>query len=277
MKRIMTLCLLVAMTPVLLARRQSEPLTPRPVEQELCIEHGGKSIYGVLSTPDDGQKRHPIVIVSHGFNGTHHSGRSYFGMLAEIGYMCYTFDFPCGSLGSRTDPDTRNMSVLDEQRALEAIVQYFRSRPDVDKRRIVLLGESQGGLVSTLTAASLKRQVERLVLVFPALCIPDNWNERYPQPSDIPETTVLWQVPLGRRFFMELRDMDPYRAVEAYRRPVLIVHGDADPVVPIDYSRRAVRQFRHARMVELPGAGHGFGPQDFQTSLAHIRRFLEGG
>ena len=37
-----------------------------------------------------------------------------------------------------------------------------------------------------------------------------------------------------------------------------------------------VRQFRHASLVELPGAGHGFSPQDFQTSLVHIRRFLTG-
>ena len=276
MKRMLSLCCLMAMTLSLMARQQVGTSASTSAEQELCIAHGGKNIYGVLSTPDNGQKRHPLVIVSHGFNGTHHSGRSYFSMLAELGYMCYTFDFPCGSTASRTDNNTRNMSVYDEQKALETIVRYFRSRPDVDKKRIVLLGESQGGLVSTLTAASMKRQIEKLVLVFPALCIPDNWNERYPQPSDIPETTVLWEVPLGRRYFMEVRDMDPYRAVEAYRRPVLIIHGDADPIVPVDYSRRAARQFHDARLVELPGAGHGFSPQDFQTSLVHIRRFLTG-
>lgn len=276
MKRLLTLCILAVLALSHAARRPAGEAMPPLAEEELSIPHAGRSIYGVLSKPLDGQKRHPLVIVSHGFNGTHHSGRSYFDMLARIGYMCYTFDFPCGSTASRSDANTLNMSVLDEQKALEAIVRYFRSRPDVDKRHIILLGESQGGLVSTLAAASMKRQVERLVLVFPALCIPDNWNQRYPQPTDIPDTTLLWQVPLGRRFFMELRDMDPYRAVQSYRRPVLIVHGDADPIVPIDYSRRAVRQFRHASLVELPGAGHGFSPQDFQTSLVHIRRFLTG-
>ena len=260
----------------LLARQVTDMITLSSEEQELYIKHGDKNIYGVLSKPDNGQKRHPVVIIAHGFNGTHHFGRNYFNMLNELGFMCYTFDFPCGSLGSRTDNNTMNMSVLDEQKALEAIVRYFRSRNDVDKKHIVLLGESQGGLVATLTAASMKKQIEKLVLVFPALCIPDNWNTRYPQVSDIPETTVLWQVPLGRRFFMELRDMDPYKAVEDYRRPVLIVHGDADPVVPIDYSRRAVKQFRDAKLVEIPGGGHGFNPKDFQTSLEHICQFLSG-
>ncbi len=276
MKRLQNLCFLLLLTLSLQAARHPEAEAHPYAEQELSIRHGQQDIYGILSIPDDGRERHPIVILSHGFNGTHHFGRNYFSMLAEIGYMCYTFDFPCGGLGSRTDNNTMNMSVLDEQKALQAIVRYFRSRPDVDKRHIVLLGESQGGLVSTLTAASMKKQIEKLVLVFPALCIPDNWNSRYPQLSDIPDTTRLWQVPLGRRFFVELRDMDPYKAVEAYRRPVLIIHGDADNIVPIDYSRRAVGLFRRARLVELPRAGHGFNPQDFQTSLLHIRNFLAG-
>ena len=113
-------------------------------------------------------------------------------------------------------------------------MRYFKSRPDVDKKNIVLLGESQGGLISALTAARMKKDIRKLVLVFPALCIPDNWNSRYPQVTDIPDTTRIWRVPNGRRFFTEIRDMDPYKAVEAYESPVLIIHGDADAVVPLD-------------------------------------------
>ena len=226
------------MGPVVLQKIPTDAEQPS-TEEELRIKHGKHEIYGVLSTPDNDQKRHPIVIVSHGFNGTHHYGRNYFKMLNELGYMCYAFDFPCGGTGSRTDNNTVNMSVPDEQKTLEAIVRYFKSRPDVDKKNIVLLGESQGGLISALTAARMKKDIRKLVLVFPALCIPDNWNSRYPQVTDIPDTTRIWRVPIGRRFFTEIRDMDPYKAVEAYESPVLIIHGDADAVVPIDYSRRA--------------------------------------
>ena len=261
--------------PVVLQKKTANTIQPS-VEKELWIKQGKQQIYGVLSTPDNGEKRHPIVIVSHGFNGTHHSGRNYFKMLNELGYMCYTFDFPCGGTGSRTDNNTVNMSVLDEQKALEAIVRYFKSRPDVDKKNIVLLGGSQGGLISALTAAKMQKDISKLVLEFPALCIPDNWNSRYPQVSDIPDTTRIWRVPIGRRFFTEIRDMDPYKAVEAYHRPVLIVHGDADAVVPIEYSRRAVKLYKNARLVEIPKAGHGFNGKDFKCSLDNIRQFLMG-
>ena len=70
--------------------------------------------------------------------------------------------------------------------------------------------------------------------------------------------------------------MDPYQAVEAYHRPVLIVHGDADPVVPIEYSRRAVKLYKDARLLEIPKADHGFNGQDFKRSLDSIRLFLQG-
>ena len=93
------------------------------------------------------------------------------------------------------------MSVIDEQKALETIVRYFKSHSDVDKKNIVLLGSSQGGLIAALTAASLQKDISKLILEFPALCIPDNWNSRYPQVSDIPDTTKVWQVPIGRQFF----------------------------------------------------------------------------
>ena len=260
--------------PVALQMKDAEAGLPS-VEEELWIKHGEHPIYGVLSTPDNGVKRHPIAIIAHGFNGTHHSGRNYFKMLNELGYMCYTFDFPCGGTGSRSDNNTVNMSVLDEQKALETIVRYFKSRPDVDRKNIVLLGGSQGGLIAALTAAKMQKDISRLVLEFPALCIPDNWNSRYPQVSDIPDTMRIWQVPIGRRFFTELRDMDPYKAVEAYHRPVFIVHGDADNIVPIAYSRRAVQVYKQARLLEIPNAGHGFNGEDFKQSLYNISQFLK--
>ena len=71
------------------------------------------------------------------------------------------------------------------------IVAYFQKQKDVDKKRIVLIGESQGGLVSALAASELKKQVSNLVLIFPAFCIPDNWNERYPRVEDIPEVSEI--------------------------------------------------------------------------------------
>ena len=244
-------------------------------EENLLIRNGERTIFGVLSRPANSKKKQPVAIIAHGFNGGHFFGKNYFETLNSIGYQCYTFDFPCGSTYSKSDPNTMNMSIKDELNDLQAIVKHFRHQPDVDASRIVLIGESQGGLVSALTAAEKPKEISRLILVYPALCIPDNWNARYPQLEDIPDTTRLWNVPLGRRFFTEIRDMNPYDEIGKYKKPVLIIHGDADPIVPIDYSSRAVKVYKNARLHTIPNAGHGFKPNELQQSLEWIKEFLK--
>lgn len=242
--------------------------------RSLWIENGDRQIYGVLNRPLGKEGRLPIAIVSHGFNGTHHFAQDYFGPLAEMGWMTYAFDFPCGSMNSRSDSNTMNMSILDEQSDLRAIVNYFRRQPYVDPNRIMLIGESQGGLVSALTAAQMNEEVSRLVLIYPALCIPNNWNSRYPKLEDIPDTTRLWNVPMGRRFFEELRSMDAFRTMKKFQKPVLIIQGDADQVVLMDDSRRAAKTYKNARLHVIPGAGHGFKPKERQEAVEQIKQLI---
>ena len=245
--------------------------------QELWIENGSRRIFGELFTPAQNiQKRNaqrPIAIIAHGFNGTFDYGRNYFKTMESLGYDCYTFDFPCGSVRSRSDNNTLNMSILDEVSDLKAIVTHFRKQ---GHRHIVLIGESQGGLVSALTAAELKDKVSQLVLIYPALCIPDNWRERYPRLQDIQDVTELWGVKMGRRFFEEIHDMRPLDLIGQYRGPVLIVQGDADRVVSMDDSRRAQQLYRPGTHLHvIPGAGHGFKPHEFQQEMEQLLQFMK--
>ena len=67
--------------------------------EELGINNGTHKIYGIKSAPKEPEQK-GVAIISHGFNGTHHFGRDYFDMLNKLGYIVYTFDFPCGSVNS---------------------------------------------------------------------------------------------------------------------------------------------------------------------------------
>ena len=234
----------------------------------------GKNVYGIISTPHSAGK-HGVAIVSHGFNGTHQFGKDYFKTLNALGYAVYTFDFPCGSIYSRSDSNTMNMSVTDEKETLKEIVAYFRKQTDVDKRKIVLIGESQGGLVSALAASELKSKVSNLVLIYPALCIPDNWNERYPREEDIPEVSEIWGVKLGKKYMMDIRPMKPFEIIGNYKGNVLIVHGTDDKVVPLDYSKRAQKSYKHATLKIIEKAGHGFNPEQRVLSNQFVRDFLK--
>ena len=220
-------CLLLGLTASLLAETAAIA-AGHYRETELWIDNGGSRIYGVMAEPEQTAGRAPVAIIAHGFNGTHASGRAYFDTLCAMGYRCYAFDFPCGSTHSRSDSNTMNMSVKDEAACLRAIVRHFKARPDVDTTAIALIGESQGGLAAALAASALGDTVSRMVLIYPALCIPDNWNAAYKTEADIPDTTRVWGVPLGRRFFREVRSIDVYATIGRYRGPVLLLHGDRD-------------------------------------------------
>ena len=246
--------------------------TRKGTTDSLWINNGARRIYGELFMPQGAKKKAPVAIIAHGFNGTHEYGRNYFETLARRGYACYTLDFPCGSVRSKSDANTMNMSILDEVSDLKAVVGHFRS----EGRPVVLIGESQGGLVSALTAADLKDEVARLVLVFPALCIPDNWRQRYPRKEDIKDVTELWGVKMGRRFFEEIHDMKPLDVIGQYRGPVLIVQGDQDRVVSLDDSRRAQQLYvPGTRLHVIAGAGHGFKPQEFREEMEQLEQFLD--
>lgn len=252
--------------------KESPKAAPTSSVEPLWIDNGSRHIYGELFTPQTVKKNKPIAIIAHGFNGTHDYARNYHETLGRLGYQCYAFDFPCGSVRSRSDNNTMNMSILDEVSDLKAIVKYFRSKGN---KHIVLVGESQGGLVSALTAAELKKEVSQLVLVYPALCIPDNWRQRYPRKEDIQDVTELWGVKMGRRFFEEIHEMKPLDVIGQYRGPVLIVQGDADRVVSMDDSRRAQQLYAPGTKLHvIAGAGHGFKPNEFREEMEQLSTFL---
>lgn len=271
MKKIfISLLVLLAFTAAAAAQAQA---TKAQNTKELWIENGSRRIYGELFTPQNAKANGPVAIIAHGFNGTFDFGRNYFNVMERKGYHCYTFDFPCGSVRSRSDNNTLNMSIPDEVSDVKAIVNHFRKQ---GHQHIVLIGESQGGLVSALTAAELKDEVSQLVLVFPALCIPDNWRQRYPRVEDIQDVTELWGVKMGRRFFEEIHDMSAFDIIGQYRGPVLIVQGDADRVVSLDDSRRAQQLYRPGtRLHIIPGAGHGFKPHELQQEMEQLEQFLQ--
>lgn len=242
----------------------------------VSISHDGRHIYGILTRSANAKgKRQPLAIIAHGFNATHDVGNAYYRTLCDMGYQCFAFDFPYGSLNSKSDNNTMRMSVLTEQSDLEAVVDHFRRQPSVDRKQIMLIGESQGGFVSSLVASDMPKKISRLVLVFPALCIPDNWNARYPDASQIPDTTWLWQVPLGKEFFSEVRHIDAFKDMPRYRKPVLIIQGDADHVVSVADSRRASSLYKDAKLHIIHGAGHGFNAEQQAEAQRVLKEFLQ--
>lgn len=227
--------------------------------RELCFERDGLRIYGELYEPAGATGETPLVAISHGFCSSYRDTARDAERLAAAGSRCYVFDFCGGSPGSASDGDFLDMSVLTEESDLEAVMDGLRDQGLVEPGRLFLMGESQGGLVSALVAARRPDDVAGLVLLYPALNIPDGARERFSSADEIPETVEgLFGTTVGRRYYADILDLDPFARIGAYEGPVLIAHGDADDVVPLAYSERAAATYVEVQLHVVPGAGHGF-------------------
>ncbi len=224
------------------------------------LESQGRRLRGFLLKPE-GAGPMPAVVVSHGFGSCARDTKKYAQVFVEEGYAAVCFDF-CMSGSGRSSGSSLGMSVLTEKVDLLNVLDYVKSLDFVDPARITLAGCSQGGLVSALAAAEREADVERLVLYYPALCIPDDArrgrmiNAKF-DPDHVPDRFRALFVKLSSKYALDVMDMDPFQEIRRFQKPVLIVHGTKDRLVDIRYSRRACECYPNCRLVEVNG-GHGF-------------------
>lgn len=228
----------------------------------------------------------PVCVVSHGFMANMASVRQYAVAAAGLGFAAYIFDFCGGCLEGKSDGKMTDMTVLTEVEDLLAVVEYAKSVPGNDRTRVSLIGASQGGFVSALLAARLGKEIRRLVLLYPALCIPDDAragkNLMFSfDPDNVPEVIGAGPLKIGGNYVTAAQGMDPFEAIGPYPGPVLILHGTEDKIVDLGYSRRARDTYnatdpRRCCLAVIDGAGHGFDRRADAVALDIIRPFLEG-
>lgn len=230
--------------------------------------------------------RYPAIIVSHGFSGDYTSEAPYCRALAEYGYVTYSFSF-CG--GSKTltpeelksEGDTTETTVWTEVADLIAVKDYVKALPYIDPRQIILMGCSQGGLISGLAAAKCGAEIYKLVMVFPALCIPDHARRgclggaSY-DPKHVPQVLDCGKILLGKSFHDTVADMDVFLELEAYKGPVLILQGLEDQTVNYSYAIRAKESYApgQCHLQLMRDTGHAMDEKQRKSTTASIRQFL---
>ena len=215
-------------------------------------------IYGMLYRPTGLKRRLPTVILSHGYAGNTANCTPYAERFAAHGFACYVFDFHGGGPASRSPGQMTEMSVLTEAADLDAVLSRVRELHCVDASRMFLWGESQGGFVSAYVAGRRPEAVRGLILFYPAFVLQDAIRAQYPNPADIPETAFVMDNWIGAVYARDALSFDIYEVMRGYRGDVLIVHGDADALVPLSYSERARDVYASAELRVIPGAPHGF-------------------
>ena len=247
-------------------------------------KRGSLTIRGVEYRPEG--ENLPIAIISHGFMANHKTVLQYVKFFAENGYAAYAYDF-CGGcvIGGKSDGLTTAMSVLTEVEDLKAVIDYVTALPYTNAASLLLMGCSQGGFVSALTAAELKEKVSKLVLFYPALCIPDDARSGKMMfakfdPNNPPEKFRCGPMKLGRQYVTDVIGMGPFEEIAPYNGDVLIVHGTKDKIVALRYAEEAEKTYasRESGSVKLhiiEKGKHAFSKKHDVIAIDHIRNFIK--
>ncbi len=240
-------------------------------------ESTGFEIYSRIYRPKDFDetKKYPLLIMCHGFNAHSQDGNS--TMVSNTvaqGIVCVTFDF-CGggTVLNNSEGKTTDMSVLTEISDLETIIAEMQQTSYIDTSKIALYGQSFGGMVASVTAARHNDEVAALMLQAPAIGFADRGG--YTSKDEIPETSILNYMKVGKKFFLDAWDFDSWSEIGNYKKDVLIMYGTGDDMVSRDTIDRASEIYgeEHCTVCIVEGAPHSFSNEDYRKVFDDMNNF----
>jgi pimeloyl-ACP methyl ester carboxylesterase len=187
-----------------------------------------------------GCQRWPLILICHGFIGNRIGvDRLFVKAARELsgkGFLVLRFDY--GGCGESTgDYGNGGLDVMIEQ--TRSVLDYALSMDCVDLGRVILLGHSLGGATALLTAAKDNR-VKSLVL-WSSVAYPHNDIVRIVGKGEYEKLQSGGSIDhlgytLTSRFFHSLSQHQPYEQLRKFKGDVLILHGTADEIIPVDYA-----------------------------------------
>ncbi|MBQ8656053.1 MAG: alpha/beta fold hydrolase [Prevotella sp.] len=255
-------------------------LSPRPFTRDteaVTIDGDHGKLAAIIQKPvvtphQSPLTQFPIVVLCHGFGGTK-SGQMFdliCDSLAAHGIGSIRFDF---NGHGQSEGKFEDMTVPNEMEDAKHVIAYVRDLRWVSK--IALLGHSQGGVVSAMTAGELADDISAVVLMAPAAVLRDDairgstFGKQY-DPLDPPEYVDLWGGQrLGAGYIRTAFRLPIYETAARYHGPACVIHGTGDRVVPYTYGLRFHQQWPASEYDELEAYDHGFSQNVYRaTELA---------
>ena len=268
----MEINLLRAMFSKLLEALRIKPAPARSVEidssdqrreESFSVVSDGITIRGKIFFPSARPAMlYPALVICHGIPGSGaarpQDDPGYEGLardFSSLGIAAVIFNFRgCGDSGGDFD-------MMGWVRDLEAVLDRILNTPHIDPTRVMLLGFSGGGAAAIRVAADSAR-----VYSVAAVGTPAHFEIFEKDPAEIVADFRERGLIRDPRFPLDLdRWIDGFKEIEPRRwiahvraKHILIVHGDADELIPVDHGREI---FNHApagvaELLVIPGGVH---------------------
>jgi uncharacterized protein len=280
------------------------------MEHPVVFPSGNLKLTGVLHVPDGQGTRRAGMLVLHGFGSNKNGGISMTAakLFESFGYVTLRFDMRgCGD----SEGERGRVICLEQVEDTKAALSYLATRPEVDPKRIGVMGHSFGAAVAIYAAGTDER--------FAACVSTGGWGDGEKKFRKQHESPEAWKkftdmMAEGRRRLAKGESMKvprfdivpidpslrgnlspgsimefPYEVVESmynFRanevvgkiapRPLLLVHPANDSVTPTEQS---VELFQHARQPAdlhlVAGTDHFILSEGNRLVLGLVKSWLE--
>ena len=247
---------------------------------QLYIMDDGIRLNAKLDMPEGHGGKCPLVIVIHGFTG--HMEERHITAVAEtlnsIGFATLRVDmYGHGNSEGKFENHTlykwltNALTVIDYARSLDFVTDLY------------LCGHSQGGMTVMLAGAMKHDVIKGLIPLSPAWMIPEGARKgtllgQDFDPDHIPETLHGYgekSLNLGGNYVRVAQTIHVEEAIDRFDGPVLIVHGDADEAVPVEYGIKAAERYKDCKLVIIPGDTHCYDHHLDQV-LDAVKEWMQG-
>jgi len=247
-------------------------------------------------TYDDAFKNAPLVIFAHGFKGfkdwgTHDLLARYF---AKNGFRFLKFNFSHNGTTPAHPRDFADLTAFAdntisiELEDLDTIIDFACSGASIPVANgVYLIGHSMGGGVSIIKTAEDAR-IKKLVSMASISGFRNLWPKQIEQQWRLQGVFYFENKRTGQQMpvkstLLEDLDSNPLRLdilkqAAKITQPWLIIHGDADPTVPVSHSQQLHEANPAAEYIVQKEADHTFGgshPFDGDVLPASLMQFCD--
>ena len=248
---------------------------PKQKGESLFIDGDHGHLKAIIQKPElqPGEKC-PMVVFCHGFSGRKEG--PLFELVADTlqahGIASIRFDF---NGHGESEGEFVDMTVPNEIEDAKKVVEYVSNLSYVSS--LAIAGHSQGGVVASMLAGKLSEELGKpafkaVALMAPAAVLRDDairgstMGKQY-DPFNPGEYVELWGgLKLGAEYIRTAFSLPIYETAAKYQGSALIIHGNADRVVPYTYGERFHEIWPNSELVIQEYYDHGFTQNMYRTT-----------
>ncbi len=231
--------------------------------------HLGERLAGTLHQPD----RSPVgaVVAGHCFTCSRHTGvlRHICKQLCAAGFMVLRFDFSGNGQSQGTfEQATWSKQILEMETAITLVQEK-------GAEWIGLAGHSLGAAIALLVArrqaavSAVCRLAGRVSKTKPMHFLTSSQQDALAETGQVAFVSRGRQLSLNQEFFDDAERYDLLAATRSLERPMLVVHGDRDEIIPVSEAELAkATNPERVELVVVPDGDHMLANADHQQQVA---------